>query len=104
MLKYDSVRELTEAARAAGCRISDVVLADQAESMETDADVLYSRMAEDYRIMREAVKEGSVKKLKSTSGLTGGDAYKMKKAAEKGSAMCGGLLRMQLPKHFPYQS
>ena len=35
MLKYDSVRELTEAARAAGCRISDVVLADQAESMES---------------------------------------------------------------------
>ena len=50
------------------------------------------------KVMREAVKEGSVKKLKSTSGLTGGDAYKMKKAAEKGSAMCGGLFADAIAK------
>ena len=44
MLKYESIRELTEAADARGLKLSELVLADQAEAMELPPEKLYERM------------------------------------------------------------
>ena len=84
MLEYSSIAELCQAAEQAGTTISQTALADQAEQMEQPAGVLYQRMADSLGVMRDAVRAGMDPELRSTSGLTGGDAAKMARYAERG--------------------
>ena len=51
MLKYESVSELTEAAEKRGIKISELVLEDQAEAMETTQLELYEKMEIDLHVM-----------------------------------------------------
>ena len=81
MLEYSSIAELCRAAEQAGSTISQTALADQ---VEQPADVLYQRMADSLGVMRDAVRAGMDPELRSTSGLTGGDAAKMARYAERG--------------------
>lgn len=90
MLEYDSIAGLVRAAEEAGKPISAVVLADQAEQTETPAAALYEKMQASLHVMQEAVKAGAAEDLKSTSGLTGGDAYKMMLYAPTGG-LCGSF-------------
>ena len=84
MLEYSSIAELCQAAEQAGTTISQTALADQSEQMEQPAETLYQRMADSLGVMRDAVRAGMDTELRSTSGLTGGDAAKMARYAEQG--------------------
>lgn len=77
MFTYTSIAELVEAAEKSGKKISELVLADQAESMEQSQEELFDRMSTDLDVMIDAVKFGKQKDQKSTSGLTGGEGWKM---------------------------
>ena len=93
MLKYESIRSLTEAAEAKGVKISELVLADQAESMEMSEQELYDRMADSFRGRQESVKEGQKKDQRSTSGLTGGEGWHMNQYAEAtNGGLCGPFM------------
>lgn len=91
MLEYTSIAELCAAAEQAQKKISEIALADQAEQMELSEDVLYGRMEKNLRVMVDAVHEGMKPELRSTSGLTGGDAAKMEAYAKTGG-LTGGFL------------
>jgi L-serine dehydratase len=91
MLEYHSIEDLCRAAEQAQMKISELVLADQAEQMEIPAEEIYARMEKNLQVMRDAVREGMNPDLRSTSGLTGGDAAKMKAYAETGG-MTGKFL------------
>ncbi len=97
MLQYDSVSGLIAAAQQAGCSISRLVLADQAEQTGKPESELYTMMAERLQVMRRAVEAGSAPDLRSTSGLTGGDAAKMHAYTESGgitgSFLCSAMAR-----------
>jgi len=97
MLQYDSVSGLISAAQQAGCSISQLVLADQADQTGKSKTELYAMMAERLQVMRHAVEAGSAPDLRSTSGLTGGDAAKMHTYAESGgitgSFLCSAMAR-----------
>lgn len=84
MLEYNSIKELVEAAEKAQDSLGAVIMSDQAEQMEIPEYEVYKRMSESLQVMEESVKSGIDKDLKSTSGLTGGDAYRMMQYAEKG--------------------
>ncbi len=90
-LKYDSIAGLIDAAKENGCKISELVLKQQAEEMEQPEDVLYAQMKSNYAVMAESVKEGQKPGVVSTSGLSGGDAYRMAQAVNKGNTLCGAL-------------
>ena len=92
MLKYESVRELTDAAAEKGVKICRLVLADQAEAMEQTEEELYERMRESFLVMRRAVETGQGEGLRSMSGLTGGEGFLMKRYAENGGGLCGPFL------------
>lgn len=98
MLKYNTIRELTEAAESAGKKMSEVILADQAADMGKTEKELMDKMASDLAVMREAAEDGSKKDVKSASGLTGGDAYKMKQANDDGKCVCGGIFSDAIAK------
>ena len=91
MLEYKSISELVSAAAGAGVRISDIVLADQAEQLELPAEELFRRMDERLAVMEDSVRAGLDPDIRSTSGLTGGDAARQWEYAGSGG-VCGGFM------------
>ena len=84
MIHYLSVSNLVQDAVLKNCRISDLVLAQQAQQLEQTPEKVYEMMAQSLRVMRQAVMDGTYPDLRSTSGLTGGAAVKMKSAVGGG--------------------
>lgn len=91
-LNYSSVASLLEAAAENNCPVSSLVLAQQAEQLETTQDEVYRRMQENYQVMKACIEPGCSPTLKSASGLTGGDAFRMKSAVEKKANLTGSLM------------
>ena len=83
---------LQKAAEENNSRISQLVLEQQAAQMELTEREIYEKMQENYRVMASCIEPGSDRNLKSTSGLTGGDAYRMRQAVENGKNLTGPLL------------
>ena len=97
MLQYMTIAELTCRAKEEGKALSEMILADQSEQMELPARELYERMEGALTVMEEAVKAGMDPGLRSTSGLTGGDAAKMHAYAQTGG-MTGGFLNKAMAR------
>lgn len=91
-LKYLSIAELVDQAAAQGERISQIVLRDQAEQMDTEPQVLFRKMRENYHVMQESIQKGADPDIKSTSGLTGGDAWKLYSVYEKKKSLTGSFM------------
>lgn len=91
-LKYLSIAELVDQAAAQGARISQIVLVDQAEQMDTEPQVLFRKMRENYHVMQESIQKGADPDIKSTSGLTGGDAWKLYSVYEKKKSLTGSFM------------
>ena len=91
-INYHSIAALTAAAQKAGEPLSTLVLRQQAAQMEQPEEAVYARMAQQYQVMAECIAPGTQPDLRSTSGLTGGAAYKMKQAVESGKTLCGSFL------------
>ena len=92
MLSYESVNELYKTAEAQHKRIREIVLEDQAAQLEQPEETLIRQMEENLTVMLEAIENGSKPGVKSTSGLTGGDAYRLKQTIETGKHLCGDLM------------
>lgn len=97
MLSYTSIYELCKEADKQNKKISEIVLNDEALQMEQTEQALFDKMAENFKIMCQAVNEGKNPDLRSTSGLTGGDAAKMEKYAQTGG-LCGSFLNLAIMK------
>lgn len=95
MLDYGSIAALVAAAEQQKTTISQLVLDDQSAQTETDKQELFARMRGNLQVMRDAVLAGVDRDLKSTSGLTGGDAYKMQQYAQSGG-LCGSFFNHAL--------
>jgi len=92
MLSYESISELYKTAEAQHKRIREIVLEDQAVQLEQPEEALIRQMEENLTVMLEAIENGSKPGVKSTSGLTGGDAYRLKQTIEAGKHLCGDLI------------
>lgn len=91
-LSYDTLAEVVAAAEAADARLSDVVLAHEAEALEMGKDELFSEMAGRLRVMDECIDPGCAEELRSPSGLTGGDAHREREAVRSGRSLVGGVV------------
>ena len=91
-LNYHSLAGLVQAAEAAGQPLSALVLRQQAAQLEQSEEEVYARMQENFRVMAACIEPGCQPDLRSTSGLTGGDAYKMRRQVEAGKNLTGPVL------------
>lgn len=89
---YHSLSSLIQASVQEGGTISRLVLAQQAAQMEQTEEALYRKMEKTYRVMAASIEPGCRKNLRSTSGLTGGSAYKIRQVSEAGKSLTGPLL------------
>lgn len=90
-LQYNSVEELVYAADFCHKKISEIVLEEQAEAMEMSQDQVFKTMADSFAVMKQSVIDGMNPDLRSSSGLSGGSAYKLKQAADQGRNHFGHL-------------
>lgn len=83
MLAYETIQELVNAAEASGKRISDIFIEDQAKAMEREPEDIIAQMDETFQVMIDSTERGADRNLKSHSGLTGGEGYRMLHYAAK---------------------
>ena len=76
-MKYDSLRALAQRAEAAEMTIGELVIRDQMDETGSTYDEVYERMQYSLQVMQESVVAGMEHDVRSASGLTGGDAWKM---------------------------
>lgn len=98
MISYDSIQELVDKAKKRGKLISELVLEDQALQMEQSQDELFELMRASLQVMAEAAAKGLSAVSKSASGLSGGDANKMRQAVDAGRSLSGKVLSETLAK------
>lgn len=98
MLRYDSIEELIQEAQEAGDNISQLVLEDQAFEMDRTREDIFKEMDDNARIMEESISHALTPDIKSASGLSGGDAYKLYKSVELGKSLGGDLMDSVLVK------
>ena len=91
-LTYESVEELVSAAHTSGRKISEIVLAEQAQALESGETAVYANMEKSFEVMKESVLNGMDKALRSPSGLSGGNAFRLKLAVDSGANHFGHLL------------
>lgn len=93
-----SVRALAERAEAAGCKISDIVLADEALEFESSPSELRHRMGEMLAVMRRAVERGLEGSIVTMGGLAGGDARRIEEARSRGRLVGGDILDLAIAR------
>lgn len=91
-MDYMTIMELVLEAEKKGTKISDVVLKEQSEAIEISEDILFKRMEDQLDVMLQSIEKGTSPDIRSTSGLTGGDAYKIYEKDMRGECLCGPLL------------
>lgn len=89
---YSSVASVTAAAKRNGLPVSALVLKQQAQQLELSEEAVYEHMRANYQVMAECIEPGCRKDLRSTSGLTGGSAYKMRQVSQRGQSLTGSFL------------
>lgn len=91
-LNYHTLAGLVAAAEAAGEPLSALVLRQQAAQLEQPEDRVFAHMRENFRVMAACIEPGCQPDLRSASGLTGGDACKMRRRVEEGKTLTGPVL------------
>ena len=91
-IKFDSIAEMISSAQNTDVTISKICLMQSAQDMEISEDELYASMAKNLKVMKDSIKNGSKKGVKSVSGLTGGMAYAFKTHVADGNSISGNLL------------
>lgn len=93
---YKSLSEIADEAEKLGMSISELVLIEQASVMECTKEEVLSQMEKQYDVMIHSILEGIQPDIRSTSGLTGGDAFKMRKVVENNQSLTGSFLSSAL--------
>ena len=76
-MSFESVAQLAAQATAQGLSIGQLVLKLQSAELEIAEEKLWQRMDESLSVMEKSARMGMDPELRSTSGLTGGDAHKL---------------------------
>ncbi len=87
-----SFEELRTTANKRGLKISDIALAEQIADSEVTEEGALAKMAVALDTMLDSISNGCRPDIKSVSGLTGGNAYKMQVQIDKGKTVMGPLI------------
>lgn len=98
MIDFNSMEELIKTAVEKGKNISDIVVEEQSVEIGKSAETLQQAMFENLKAMKEAIDGGLKPDVKSVSGLSGGDAFRLMEAVQGGKAIGGNILSKALVK------
>jgi len=98
MINYNSISQLAKTANEQKVTISQVVLNDQAKELGLSEEQLFKQMEEMLDVMIASVKAGMDKDIRSSSGLTGGNAYKVNQYSSAGKTIGGSFCTKAIAK------
>lgn len=96
MLNFNSVQELVEKSAERNIKISQLIMEAQADEIGISHDEMYKKMLKNLQVMRKSIKNGLDKDIRSASGLSGGNAYKIQQYIEQGRSIGGNLFTRML--------
>lgn len=88
---FRNVRELVERAETENKLISEIMIEQEMLITDRSREEIMKQMDRNLTVMEEAVEKG-LKGVRSTSGLTGGDAVLIQNYMKKGNTLSGELL------------
>lgn len=88
---FRNVRELVEKAEKENKLISEIMIEQEILITDRNREEIMSQMDRNLTVMEEAVEKG-LKGVRSTSGLTGGDAVLLQAYMQKGNTLSGELM------------
>ncbi|WP_342525860.1 L-serine ammonia-lyase, iron-sulfur-dependent, subunit alpha [Chryseomicrobium sp. FSL W7-1435] len=88
---FRNVRELVERAEAENKLISEIMIEQEMLVTDRTREEIMKQMDRNLTVMEEAVEKG-LQGVRSTSGLTGGDAVLIQNYMKKGNSLSGELL------------
>ncbi len=92
MYKFNSINELLNLCKENDLKISEVSLKYHAFAMNLSEQETIDYMSKNLQVMKDSVENGMQKDLKSTSGLSGGMAYKMNEYVKKNKHISGDFV------------
>ena len=92
-MEFKSAKELLVLCQQEALPISEIMRRREIELGETTRDQVNHRMARVLEIMRESAFLSLKKPARSTGGLIGGEAKKLRDHAAQGKAICGDVLQ-----------
>lgn len=87
---FKTIQELVDIATRKKLRIADIMLQSEAEETNRPQEDILQQMHAQLTVMQQAVQKG-LEGVTSHSGLTGGDALKLRTYAQNGKPLTGGL-------------
>nr|WP_289037327.1 L-serine ammonia-lyase, iron-sulfur-dependent, subunit alpha [uncultured Allobacillus sp.] len=88
---FKNVSELIQATEENNISIAEVMIRQEVEETGKPREEIFAEMGRNLDIMEKSVEDG-LNGVKSTSGLTGGDAVLLKNYMEKGNTLSGELV------------
>ncbi|MBS4750261.1 L-serine ammonia-lyase, iron-sulfur-dependent, subunit alpha [Granulicatella sp. zg-ZJ] len=87
---YMTIKEIIDAANQHQCSISELMIQQEMKTTDLPRHVIWEKMEKNLDVMKKAVERSSTGDgVFSPTGLTGGDAVKMKKYRENGKTLSG---------------
>jgi L-serine dehydratase len=88
-INFTSGSELLDLCNKNNIRIFEMMLVREVHISQRNKDIIRSEMMESLGIMKRAVNRGLTEDIRSISGLTGGDAKKLRQYYKKGRTVAG---------------
>lgn len=88
----DSAEEVINECEKRKISISEYTIAEEMIKSEETYDRVFEKMRVNLQVMKEAVEYGTKNKVKSISGLIGGDGYRLNNYAEANNSLCGRFI------------
>jgi len=98
MYNFKRLAELIELTKETNLSIVDIIIERERELTNKSEDEIRAKMAKALAVMREAIETGLTENIKSTSGLSGGDAQLLVDAQQRGNTITGTLLSSAIAK------
>lgn len=89
-MNFRSVAELVELAETEGLKISEVMIRQEAEVMNRTREDIWEEMGRNLDVMEQAIERGLSQDVRSSSGLSGGDAKRIQAYKEKAPVLLSG--------------
>ncbi len=88
-MSFTSIRELVGLAETRGLRICDLMIEVESEQSGLPREEILARMHSQFDVMEAAVRKGTGEPVRSRTGLTGGDAFRVHRRVHEESGFLG---------------
>ena len=91
-INFTNGSELLHLCNKSNVRIYELMLVREVHISQRNKDLIINEMKENLEVMKKAIERGLTEDVRSVSGLTGGDAKKLRSYYEKEQTIAGGDL------------